>query len=216
MTAGASLSTKKDNAASVTGSANYNKITNTTEAKIGERTNLGASGNLNVRSRNSADAITVAGGVAIGSKVALGAAADVEFVDNTISSQISGQDTVVDTEGDISISSTSHDNILSVSADVSATTGNLGISGAAASQNMITDMQSFVSDGATVQTEKSLKIASDEDTDLLIISGGAAGSKNAAIGVSVANGNVDRSVKSYIGDADVTAQSSEAARRTTS
>ncbi len=192
--------------AAIAGSVNLNMIDDNTFAALGDGTNLSASGNITINAHRTLNSISVAGAIAISGKAGIGAGADVGIIDSKVRSYIGAGTTVTTTGGNISILSSLAENVISVGASIGIGSQKLGMSGAASSWSLDSDMSSYIADGATVTANDSILIDSDEATKFLLIGGFIGAGSSAGLGASVGNDNIDRKVKAYIGDATVTAK----------
>ncbi len=194
---------------SVAGSANFNRVINDTGAGLGDGTVLTSTGDVTVEARAAHDIISVAGAVSGSKKAGVGAAIDLGFVNNTVRAY-AGKGTEISADtGNVSLKASSDEDIISVAACL-AIGGEGGLGGAASTQNLTDDVQSFIDENASVSTGKNVLIDAGNDAGLVVVSGAAGGGKKAGLGLSVANVNVDRTVKAYVGkNAQVTALGSE-------
>ncbi len=192
-------------AAAVVGSANVNLLDTTVRAGIRDNTTLNASGDVSADAQNSLLSVSVTGSLALGGKVAVGAAADVGVINHTVEAAIASS-AVVDAGGNIRITAKSDEDLISIGAGIAVTNQKLGVGGSGASQNLTTDVQAFIADNARVTTRQNVLIDSTNDTFVVVVGGAAAGGRTAGVGASVGNFNLDRTVNAYIGDnATVTA-----------
>ncbi len=185
------------------GSVNVNLINADTQARIGDGTTLTASGGLNVNAANTLSLVSVAGGLSIASRVGFGAAVDVGVFKPTVKAQI-GSTAVVSAGGDVKVAAASRQDVVSVAISLAGAQG-IGIAGSASSQNLASNVEASVA--GTLSTNQNLLIDADEITNFITVGGGAGlGLQTAGIGIGIANNNLNRNLKSFIGNgANVTA-----------
>ncbi|MDX9752662.1 MAG: LEPR-XLL domain-containing protein, partial [bacterium] len=179
------------------GSVNLGLLDNETVAAIGDHTTLIASGDVLIRAENDLSIIAVAGAITWAGKVAVGAAADVSVVNNTVSASI-GKNAVVDADGNIAILADSDHFFLSIGASLGVAKEKLGLVGSVSSQNLDSTVSAFIGENANVETTKNLLIDAQDIVDFFVIAGGFAFGKEGAAGVSLANTNIKRNLNAYI------------------
>ena len=188
--------------ASVAGSVNLNSLSNDTEAYLGNGTNATTTtGGIAIDAANTLNTVTVAGVVAAGlGSAAVGAALDLGFYSSTVLAFIGGTASV-STAGNITVFASTDEPIRSVGAALAvAAEDGVGASGSAAAQVLTDDIEAYIGNGAVVHTNGSLFIDADDNTDLLVIGGSAAGGLSAGVGLSAGIGIASRTVKAYIGN----------------
>jgi hypothetical protein len=176
---------------------------------------LSAADNSEIKAYAAAGSLAFTiGGAGLG--VAVGAAIADNEIDNTVKTYISGA-TV--TGGSLELTSSSNSSIesLAVAASISATVSiaSLGLAGggASAANDLSNDLESFIGDESTVTTNGvrgsgAIKVSASDQAQIHSAVGSGAltllSAVGASIGVSVAENNVNNTVKAYIGKALVT------------
>jgi hypothetical protein len=201
----------KSGSAAVAGSANVNLIDSTTEAGLLGNTVVNATGDVTSDAQNFLLSVSVAGSIAAGGKVAVGAGADVGVNNTTVKSTIASS-AQVNAGGDITVNATSEEDIISVGASAAVTDQKLGVSGSGAVQKLTTNVEASIGAGATVTTNQNLVVNATDDTFAVVVGGAAGGGKTAGVGAAVGMSDIDRTVKAFIDtDATVTAKGNGAA-----
>jgi len=187
------------------GAANTNWISNDTLAALAKSTKVSSADNIFVNADNYNRIISAAVAIMGAGKVGIGGAVDFGIVDNDILAYL-GDDTDITAQGNISLISSSDDNIIPVSAAFGGA-GKIGLTGAGESYTITNNVSSFIGKRAKVRTEKNLLADADDDTDIIGVAGAAAGGGTAGVGGSAFNANIVKNIKAYIDElADVTAK----------
>src|SRR5262249_42619597 len=114
--------------------------------------------------------------------------------------------TTVTATGDVEVFASNVVEVVAVAASLSIATDGLGGAGSGTSLNLEHGVQAFIADGTVVSADGSVYVDADDNSTAVAIGGAAAGGTSAGVGLSLANINMDRSVKAYVGEgADVTA-----------
>lgn len=207
VSAGAAGAKLNENSAAVSGSVNLDLLAYETKAYIGDGSIVSAGGDISLSGTTDIDVISVAGAISVAGKAGIGASAEVSMIDNAADEDHPNRgtsayigDADVTSGGNISVTSSATENIVSVAASIGIGSKGLGISGSATSQNINTDLSSYIGAGAVVRADGNLLIDSRETTKPIAVAGGVAIGKSLGVGLSLSNTNIDRDVNAYIDD----------------
>jgi hypothetical protein len=181
----------------VAGSVNVNLITNDTEAFIGDGFVVNASGNVTVRSSLNVSLTSVAGASAISGYVPVGAAIDLDFVNDKSYAYVSGTASVT-AGGNVIVIAGAADKILSVASSRAASSVGVAVAGSASYVNPTKDVQGYIGDGGKVHAGGSVTVGGvGQSADVIIDGAGAVG--GVGVGVTIAIGNAISTEQAYIG-----------------
>ncbi|HSG90038.1 MAG TPA: hypothetical protein VLA56_12570, partial [Pseudomonadales bacterium] len=196
ITAGAS-GAKQTATATISGSVNLNLMDTHTRAGIlGGAIVEATDGDVVIDAATDVSAINVAGGVSIGGKAAVGAAADVGVLGLTTEALV-GAGSEVDATGDVRLLAATDLFTVSVGGAI-ASGANLGVAGSGSSQTVDLTTRASIDAGARVFAGDSVLLDAADSYELYGIAGAVGNGKQAAIGVSLSNVNITRTVESVI------------------
>lgn len=202
---GAAAPVESEKSVAVAGSVNLHVVVNYTVAALGDQTRLISTGDVTVEAENVVQFASIAGAVAVAGQVGVGAAIDLASVANTAQAFI-GAGSDVQAQGNVTIEADNTETIIGLAGGAAATK-KLGIAGTGALQLLVTTAEAWVEDGATVHTEGNVLIDADDRMQVITLPASAGLGKDIGIGASVANVDVIRTVRAYVGDnASVTAK----------
>lgn len=190
---------KLTGAAAVTGSVSINEIDNTVESGFWDGTIVTATGDVSAHAADHLLLVSVAGGFSISGRAGIGAAVDVGVLNRTVRSHV-GPSAILNSGGNVAVTAQARETIVSTAVSLGVGTKALGLVGSASSQNLTTTVEAYVGANATVTTANSLLIDADNSTFLVGVGGGAAYGKQVGFGASLANSNMDRSVRASMED----------------
>ena len=213
--------------AGIAGSATVNLLDETTRAFIGAGAainqadgNAGAAAGqgVNLLARDDTKILAVAGAIAGGGSVGVGAGADIGVIDKLTEAFI-GAGTDVGATGDVKIQAIAEEKVISVSA-LLGIGGSAGIAGSAGVYVLDLATRAYVAGGAThaeaatVAAGGNVLVAASDETTMDIIAGNVAGAGSVAVGASAAVVTSTKETLAYIGtNADVTAKAETAGLR---
>jgi Ca2+-binding RTX toxin-like protein/acetolactate synthase small subunit len=191
------------------GSVSINMISGDTEAYIASFAVLNANGKINVIAKNNSTIEAIAGGIAVSSKAAIGAAVSVNVITSNTTGYID-KSTVTSTAQEIALLA---ENTAKISA---VTVGGAGAAtfalGGSVSVNVISgSTQTYVSNLATLQANGKISIIAKNSGTIEALAGGVAVSNQAAIGAAVSTNNISSRTISYIDKSTVTSTANEIA-----
>ena len=193
LNAAATVNTSSDASFSLGGAINVLLLKNEAEANLGNNVTLNSTNSVKLSSRSDMDLLMVSAGITGAAKgVALGGT--VAYIDDSAASRvIAGQNHAITADkGDVNISAKTTDRMLSVLASASgAFSKSLAVAGAINVLNSGAEGVVRLGSGGSGITSKQggVAITGTTDTRAINVTVGAAGSKGAAIGMSV---NVNR------------------------
>jgi hypothetical protein len=179
ISAGASIST--GDGVGIAGSANNNVLTNTTEAGLGTGANVDVSGAADIAATQHDRALAIAGALSYAGNVGLGAALDYSNYTNTTKAYI-GDGAALTAGGDISVTASTEEQLLPIIASLGAS-DNVGLAGAASKDEIQNDTEATIG-AAQVNTDSSLVLGADDNSQLLLIVGSLGGAGDVGVGVS--------------------------------
>jgi len=203
----------------IAGSVSNNKIINTTQSYISNDSDISSLNNAALTSVDDSSILSVAGSVSYGGKAGIGASVSLNTVDKKTDSYIENSD--IDAVGNVSVtaisgktgdvyshsSDTQHDDsnpteILSVSAAIGASQGQMAAAGAVSINTVSNETHAYMtgrkSNGITAGGD--IEAAATDDSDILSVAGSLAGSGGGAgVGVSFAWNEIDNDTGAYMG-----------------
>ncbi|MEA3511109.1 MAG: hypothetical protein U9R51_06700, partial [Actinomycetota bacterium] len=191
--------------AGIAGSVDVNILTHFTKAYIGNGTKVnesqtGAQGGqgVAVAATDTTTIFGLAGALAVGGSVGVGAGVDVEVVTKHTYAWI-GDDATVNALGNITVDATSSEKVTTVSVGAGFA-GNVAVTVNASVPVFTIWTQAWIGDDAVVAAEGSVRVAADEALKLDVIAGNISGSGTVAVGAAVAVPIVTKETHAWIGD----------------
>ena len=108
--------------------------------------------------------------------------------------------TTIIATGDIEVFASNVTEVVAVAGSLSIATDGFGAAGSGVSINLDTGVAAFIAYGTQVSADGSIYLDAADDTEVVIVAGAAGGGTTAGVGLSLANLNLDRTVRAYIGD----------------
>lgn len=183
----------------VAGSADVQYIENDTEAYIGNDAIIVTTGSVLIEAENKVQIGSVAGAVGISGQAGIGAAVDVVIIVNAADAWI-GQNTNVQTGGNVVLSADNQEDIGSIGASLGIGTKKLGVGGSASLQIIDTSAHAAIRDDVTVLSNGSIWVDANDDTRLLSIAGGGGFADTAGFGAALAGTFVIKDVSASVGE----------------
>src|SRR5262249_53763967 len=135
-------------------------------------------------------------------QVSVGAAGDIDTINQTVSAAIHKGSSVTGSAGDVNVGATQNSTLWSVAADGSqGGTGSLVGSGSVL--NVTTNTAAAIDAGTTVAADRNVGLTASRTSDTHTIDGGAALGGDAGFGVAVSYLNKQDTVDAHIGDGSV-------------
>ena len=183
------------------GSASLNDINNETSAYISNSTSIKTNKNLSLKAEDKSSIKSLAGGLAIGGNLGVGASAATNDISNKIKSYI--DKSTIEKVTDLTLTSHSNQNIETLSAG-GAVSGTVSVSGAVSLNDISNHIESYISNGSDITSAK-VTISAKDDSTIISRVANAAIAGQVAVGASVVKNIIENEIKSYIDSTKIAA-----------
>ena len=196
--------------AAVAGAFAVNVFGNTTEAYLGEKVTVTASGKqpageqlgVEVAARSDTQAVSFAGAVAGAKKAGVGiTATSIVNLDQTLASI--GKDALVKSNADgagVKVSAYARQDIANIGVGAAAATEGAGVTGVLGAIVSLAKTEAKIGDDAEVKSQGDVDVEATGDITAVSVSGGVAGGKSAGVGASIAANVLANLTRAEIGD----------------
>ncbi|WP_374319346.1 leukotoxin LktA family filamentous adhesin [Aquabacterium sp.] len=178
---------------------------NLVSAEVGDDASITAQGDAEVQATNDTTTVMVAGGVAGGKEVGVGAAIAVNALWNQTLAKV-GSGASIDAKQATVVSAVGSETA-ATAVVAGAGGGKVGVAGALSINAMFTDTEATISEGAKVNTdsaydsdEQTVAVTANDDTVIVGVAGGGAGGGKVGVGAAADTAVLIKTVKATIDD----------------
>lgn len=192
--------------AAVSGSFAVNVFNNTTEASVGKNVHLTAGGSqpddaqtgVTVSAQANTKAVAFAGAVAGAMKAGVGIS-NTDIVNNDQTRAVIDQGSQVLSQNGVKVGADARQTLANASVSAAGSTGNAGVGGVLGVVVSRNKSQALIDAGATVKSRGDVAVTAINDSDMVMISGGLGGAREAGVGGAIAVNIVQNDTEAAIG-----------------
>jgi filamentous hemagglutinin family protein len=196
--------------AAVSGAFAVNVFNNTTEASVGKNVHLTAGGSqpddaqtgVTVSAHADTKAAAFAGAVAGAQKAGVGIS-NTAIVNNDQTRALVGQGSEVRADKGVKVSADVQQTLANASVSAAGAAGSAGVGGVLGVVVSRNTSQALIDAAATVKSGGDVAVTAGNDTDMVMISGGLGGAREAGVGGSIAVNIIQNETEAAIGDGAV-------------